>query len=58
MLQKSQIPGCAWMEGAWEVLELTLNQFILTCGFIYHVDESLTISQKCNKLTSGKRQDS
>ena len=49
------MPG--W-RGAWAVLELTLIQFILTCGFTYHVNESLTISQKCNKLTSGKRQDS
>ena len=33
----------------------SLNQFILTCGFIYHVNESLTISQKYNKLTSGNQ---
>ena len=33
-----------------------INTF--TCGFIYHVNESLIISQKCTKLTSSKRQDS
>ena len=49
------VPG--W-RGAWAVLELTLIQFILTCGFTYHVNESLTISQKCKKLTAGKQQDS
>ena len=39
-------PGMSCNKPAQVYKQKSLNQFILTCGFIYHVNESLAISQK------------